>query len=45
MEFGRIWAEINLDALNNNLNEVRRHADSGKVLLAIKADAYGHGLR
>jgi alanine racemase len=45
MEFGRIWAEINLDALNNNLNQVRRHADSGKVMLAIKADAYGHGLR
>jgi len=45
MEFGRIWAEINLDALNNNLNEVRRRADYGKVMLAIKADAYGHGLR
>ncbi|HTW91629.1 MAG TPA: alanine racemase [bacterium] len=45
MEFGRVWAEINLDALNNNLNEVRREADSGKILLAIKADAYGHGLR
>jgi len=45
MEFGRIWAEINLDALNNNLDEVRRHADTGRFLLAIKADAYGHGLR
>ena len=45
MEFGRIWAEIDLDALNNNLNEVRRRADNGRILLAIKADAYGHGLR
>ncbi|MBN2465939.1 alanine racemase [candidate division WOR-3 bacterium] len=45
MEFGRIWAEIDLGALNNNLNEVRRRADNGRVLLAIKADAYGHGLR
>jgi alanine racemase len=45
MEFGRIWAEINLDALNANLNEVRRQADEGRVMLAIKADAYGHGLR
>ena len=45
MEFGRIWAEINLDALNNNLDEVRRYADTGRFLLAIKADAYGHGLR
>jgi len=45
MDFGRIWAEINLDALNNNLNEVRRHAGACKVMLAIKADAYGHGLR
>ena len=45
MEFGRVWAEVNLDALNNNLNEIRRQAENGKVLLAIKADAYGHGLR
>ena len=45
MDFGRIWAEINLDALNNNLNEVRRVAGACKVMLAIKADAYGHGLR
>ena len=45
MDFGRIWAEINLDALNNNLNQVRQQAGSCRLLLAIKADAYGHGLR
>ncbi|MBM3314003.1 alanine racemase, partial [candidate division WOR-3 bacterium] len=45
MEFGRIWAEVNLDALNDNLNQVRARGGACKVMLAIKADAYGHGLR
>jgi alanine racemase len=45
MDFGRIWAEIDLDALNNNLDEIRRHTGECRLLLAIKADAYGHGLR
>jgi alanine racemase len=44
MEFGRIWAEIDLDALEHNLELVRAALQPGqKVLLAIKADAYGHG--
>lgn len=45
MDFGRIWAEIDLDALNSNLNEIRRQTGDCQLLLAIKADAYGHGLR
>jgi len=45
MDFGRIWAEINLDALNANLDQVRRQAGDCRLMLAIKADAYGHGLR
>jgi alanine racemase len=45
MDYGRIWAEINLDALNDNLTEVRAAAGKCRVLLAVKADGYGHGLR
>lgn len=43
MEFGRIWAEIDLDALESNLQVVRDALHGQKILLAIKADAYGHG--
>lgn len=45
MNFGRVWAEIDLDALNANLAEVRKGIGSSRLLFAIKADAYGHGLR
>ncbi len=44
MDFGRIWAEINLDALNYNLDQVKGLAGNRKILFAVKADAYGHGL-
>ncbi len=38
------WAEIDLDALRANISEIRRHIGSRrKVLLTVKADAYGHG--
>lgn len=38
------WAEVDLDALANNVREVRRLTDSGaEILAAVKADAYGHG--
>ncbi len=42
---GRVWAEIDLDALRHNITEVRRQIGNRKLLFAIKADAYGHGLR
>ena len=42
---GRVWAEIDLDVLRSNLAEVRRSIGRCRLLLAIKADAYGHGLR
>lgn len=45
VDFGRVWAEVNLDALNYNLGRVRKLAGSRKLLMAVKADAYGHGLR
>ena len=37
-------ATIDLDALKHNLSIVRSYASDSKVLVVIKADAYGHGL-
>ncbi len=45
MHYGRVWAEIDLDALAANLAAVRAAVGGRRILLAIKADAYGHGLR
>ena len=40
----RAWAEIDLDALTHNLAVIRRRAGPGvRVMLVVKADAYGHG--
>lgn len=40
----RVWAEIDLDALAHNLGVIRRRAGAGvRVMLVVKADAYGHG--
>jgi alanine racemase len=40
----RVWAEIDLDALTHNLTAIRRRAGNGvRVVLVVKADAYGHG--
>jgi len=40
----RVWAEINLDALAHNLDVIRRRCSPGtRVMLVVKADAYGHG--
>jgi len=40
----RAWAEIDLDALTHNLAIVRQCAGPGtRVMLVVKADAYGHG--
>lgn len=42
--FKRTWAEIDLDALSFNFEQVRRQLAPGTKLCAvIKADAYGHG--
>jgi len=38
------WVEIDLDTLSHNLDTIRRRTGDGvKVLLTVKADAYGHG--
>lgn len=39
-----VWAEINLDKLKHNIQEVRRIVKKGTLICAvIKADGYGHG--
>lgn len=37
------WAEIDLNALENNIKEVLRVSNGKDVIGVIKADAYGHG--
>lgn len=40
----RTWAEIDLDALENNYHKLREHVgEDVKFLGVVKADAYGHG--
>lgn len=40
----RTWAEIDLDALKNNIKNIKSYVKSGtKVMAVVKADAYGHG--
>lgn len=42
----RTWAEIDLEALANNLRWIRYGTGDGfGVITVVKADAYGHGLR
>lgn len=42
----RCWAEIDLDALRENLAWIRhRVGPAVKILTVVKADAYGHGLK
>lgn len=39
-----VWAEINLDNLAHNLNEIKRVTDDcSKIMAIVKANAYGHG--
>lgn len=43
-EYYRVEARINLDAICNNIDEVRRNIDDNtKIMAVIKADGYGHG--
>ena len=40
----RTWAEIDLDALKNNIRNIKKHVgEKTKVTAVVKADAYGHG--
>ena len=39
------WAEVKLDNLNHNFAQIKKIiAPSVKVMVCVKADAYGHGL-
>lgn len=49
-KFDRTWAEINLDNLTHNFNEMRKIVMSGgassenvKIMAVVKCNAYGHG--
>lgn len=40
----RTWAEVDLDALEHNLRAVKNHLPQDmKLLITVKANAYGHG--
>ncbi|MCY6354563.1 alanine racemase [Clostridium sp. ZS2-4] len=38
-----VWAEINLDNLAFNMQQIRKFSKSKEVIGVVKADAYGHG--
>lgn len=37
-------ASINMTALSHNLKKIKQHAPKSKILAAVKANSYGHGL-
>lgn len=39
----RVYAEINLDAMESNMEQIIEKMKPAKVMAVIKADAYGHG--
>ena len=42
----KTWAEIDLAAIRHNVQAIRRLVGDGvKILISVKADAYGHGVR
>lgn len=44
MHYERVRAEVNLDAIANNVREIRKNIKAGTKLIAVvKADGYGHG--
>ncbi|MGN0596705.1 MAG: alanine racemase [Ruminiclostridium sp.] len=38
----RTWAEINLDALDSNIAEIRKLIGNKEIMAVVKANAYGH---
>lgn len=43
-EYSRVYAEIDLDAIKNNLEHIQKAIDPHtKILAVVKTDAYGHG--
>lgn len=42
-EYSRVYAQIDLDAIRANLEQIGRHTEQTKVLAVVKCDGYGHG--
>ena len=38
-----IWAEINLNNLINNIEEIKKKSSNSEIIGVVKANAYGHG--
>jgi len=38
------WAEIDLTAIEHNLDSIRQAAGSARIMAVVKANAYGHGV-
>ncbi|MGL5648048.1 MAG: alanine racemase [Clostridium sp.] len=38
-----VWAEVDLNAIENNIREIKRVAKDKEIIAVVKADAYGHG--
>ena len=43
MDFHRIYAKIDLDAIAHNIKVIKNKIGGAKLMFVIKADAYGHG--
>lgn len=41
--YRHVWAEIDLDALEYNINEILKIIPAEKIMGVVKANAYGHG--
>ena len=41
--YRHVWAEIDLNALEYNLNNILKLVPKEKVMGVVKANAYGHG--
>ena len=39
----RTWAEIDLDAVEQNFKQIQKQAKDAKICCVVKANAYGHG--
>ena len=45
MRKSRVWAEIDLTALDHNFEVIKKRAGGAKIDALLKANAYGHGLQ
>src|SRR5215468_5637457 len=41
--FRPVWAEVDLDAVRDNVRALRAHVAPASLLAVVKADGYGHG--